>query len=67
MNNKKSIINWIPCSKELPKEDGFYTVTKMTKNGLRYVAYGVMFSDDEFKSKRVIAWADYFDPYDGEI
>lgn len=59
------IMNWIPCCEELPKEDGFYTTTRMTKGGLRYVAHGAVFSDGRFHNDRVIAWLPYFKPYEG--
>lgn len=64
---------WIPCSKEIPSSDGRFEVTIKGSKGKRHVEMcnyykdaKVVFGDEKWQGKNVIAWRQRSEPYKGE-
>lgn len=60
--------DWIPVSKELPKESAFYEVTFELMEGLRLCQREFFDAEKQiwFIPYRVIAWRERHKPYKGE-
>lgn len=58
---------WIPCDKELPKENGYYLITIKYYHLHNNVTMGCFFDDGEWykidKDDKVIAWQPLPKPY----
>lgn len=64
MLKSQSEPHWIPCSKELPKKDGYYYVTNY--NGQSANCLFVEGVTDEFWIRYVTAWMPLPKPWEGE-